>query len=32
MNGKLAGLRAYSDQFRLRPGVEVVTGGDLHGW
>lgn len=30
MNGKLAGLRAYSDQFRLRPGVEVVTGGDLH--
>ncbi|WP_219210921.1 filamentous haemagglutinin family protein [Variovorax boronicumulans] len=30
MNGRLAGLRAYSDQFRLRPGVEVATTGDLH--
>ncbi|RZL66192.1 MAG: filamentous hemagglutinin N-terminal domain-containing protein [Variovorax sp.] len=30
MNGKLAGLRAYADAFRLRPGVEVATTGDLH--
>ncbi len=30
MNGKLAGLRSYTDQFRLRPGVEVATTGDLH--
>lgn len=25
MQGKLAGLRAYSEQFHLRPGVEVVA-------
>ena len=35
MNGKLAGLRGYTSQFRLRPGLEVVshaanTDGDLH--
>ncbi|WP_370679457.1 filamentous haemagglutinin family protein [Comamonas sp. GB3 AK4-5] len=36
MNGKLAGLRAYQDQFHLRPGVEVVANlavnpdGNLH--
>ncbi|MCT9813140.1 filamentous hemagglutinin family protein [Acidovorax sp. Be4] len=30
MNGKLAGLRSYTDQFHLRPGVEVATTGDLH--
>ncbi|WP_167010559.1 filamentous hemagglutinin family protein [Comamonas sp. Tr-654] len=30
MQGKLAGLRAYNDQFHLRPGVEVLASGDLH--
>ena len=30
MNGKLAGLRGYAEQFHLRPGVEVATTGDLH--
>ncbi|UUO10728.1 filamentous hemagglutinin family protein [Alcaligenes faecalis] len=36
MQGKLAGLRAYGDQFHLRPGVEIVSNavtnpdGDLH--
>ncbi|WP_189392625.1 filamentous haemagglutinin family protein [Alcaligenes pakistanensis] len=36
MQGKLAGLRAYGDEFHLRPGVEVVSNaainpdGDLH--
>lgn len=31
MNGKLAGLRRYSDAFHFRPGVELrsVDGGDL---
>jgi filamentous hemagglutinin family protein len=31
MNGKLAGLNngGYRDAFRLRPGVEIVTEGDL---
>jgi hypothetical protein len=32
MNNKLAGLRAYSDAFHLRPGVEIVSAtpdGDL---
>lgn len=31
MNGKLAGLNngSYRDAFRLRPGVEIVTEGDL---
>lgn len=33
MNGKLAGLRVYQNQFHLRPGVEIVSAtpdGDLH--
>ena len=35
MNGKLAGLRGYTSQFHLRPGLEIVsnaanTDGDLH--
>lgn len=36
MQGKLAGLRAYGDEFHLRPGVEIVSNaainpdGDLH--
>ncbi|GGB95598.1 hypothetical protein GCM10007205_01040 [Oxalicibacterium flavum] len=36
MNGKLKGLRAYAEQFHLRPGVEIVSNaainpdGDLH--
>ncbi|MFT4172324.1 MAG: filamentous hemagglutinin family protein [Rhodocyclaceae bacterium] len=25
MNGKLAGLRAYGDEFHLRPGVQIVA-------
>ncbi len=28
IDGKLAGLRAYGEQFHLRPGVEIVTSGD----
>ena len=36
MQGKLAGLRGYTEQFHLRPGVEIVSNaavnphGDLH--
>ncbi|MDR6672180.1 filamentous hemagglutinin family protein [Xanthomonas sp. 1678] len=33
MNGKLGGLRAYGNQFHLRPGIEIVSStadGDLH--
>ncbi len=36
MDGKLAGLRGYTEQFHLRPGVEIVSNaatnpqGDLH--
>lgn len=33
MNNRLAGLRAYGDQFHLRPGVAIVSAtpdGDLH--
>ncbi|MGJ7484361.1 filamentous hemagglutinin family protein [Variovorax sp. LT2P21] len=35
MNGKLAGLRGYTSQFHLRPGLEIAsnaanTDGDLH--
>lgn len=30
MQGKLAGLRAYSNEFHLRPGVEIVSRADIN--